>query len=242
MMRLNEDGSIAGIADGIFHKGIGINITDRSSMPHVTCVKVAPSQRVLCAVDSGLDQIKNYEIDYENGKLSLMDVTRCELDSGPRMIRFDRQGRFAYVLCEIENVVYVYDVKSMKEEGDVFEPLQKISTIEQDKLQRAAASGIEFTPDGKHLYVSNAGINTVLIYDVDPETGLLSKNCYCKMSGDYPKNLAVMPDNEHFVVLSHETDEMFTFRMDYEKHYFLQDSKPIRIEQPNCIYIHKLND
>ena len=56
MMNLNEDGSIGEIADGIFHKGIGVNITDRSSMPHVTCVKVTPDQQCVCEVDSGLDQ------------------------------------------------------------------------------------------------------------------------------------------------------------------------------------------
>ena len=52
---------IGEIADGIFHKGIGVNITDRSSMPHVTCVKVTPDQKSVCAVDSGLDQVKIVE-------------------------------------------------------------------------------------------------------------------------------------------------------------------------------------
>lgn len=240
MMHLNEDGTIGEIADGIFHKGIGVNMTDRSSMPHVTCVKVTPDQNTLCAVDSGLDQIKNYKIDYEKGKLVLEDITRCELDSGPRMIRFDKQGKYAYVLCEIENVVYVYDVASLQSDEDVYDPIQKISTVDEGENQRAAASGIEFSPDGKHLFVSNAGINSVAIYDVDPESGLLTKICHCKASGDYPKMLDVMPDNKHFVVLSHETNEMFTYCMNYEGNYFLQDTKPIKIEQPNCIYIHRL--
>ena len=49
-----------------------------------------------------------------------------------------------------------------------------------------------------------------------------------------------MPDNKHFIVLSHETDEIFIYNMNYEDCYFLQDSRPIKIEQPNCIFIHKL--
>ncbi len=88
MMNLNEDGSIGEIADGIFHKGIGVNITDRSSMPHVTCVKVTPDQQSVCAVDSGLDQVKIYRIDRERNKLELEDILRCELDSGPKMLRY----------------------------------------------------------------------------------------------------------------------------------------------------------
>jgi len=118
--------------------------------------------------------------------------------------------------------------------------IQRISTIEPDEKQRAAASGIEFSPDGNHLFVTNAGINTVIIYDVDKETGVLTPLFHCKTSGDYPKAVAVMPDNKHFIVLSHETDEIFIYNMNYEDCYFLQDSRPIKIEQPNCIFIHKL--
>jgi 6-phosphogluconolactonase len=242
MMYLNEDGTIGDIADGIFHKGFGINMADRSSMPHVTCVKVAPNQKTICAVDSGLDQIKNYHIDYEKGKLELEDIIRCELDSGPRMIRFDHQNKFAYVLCEIEKAIYVYDVKTIEEVQEIYEPLQKISTIEESDDDHSAASGIEFSPDGKHLFVSNAGINSVTIYEVNQKTGMLTKVFSCKTSGDYPKTIDVMPDNQHFVVLSHETNEIFIYKMNYEKNYFLQDTKPISIEQPNCIYIHKLKE
>ena len=195
MMNLNEDGSIGEIADGIFHKGIGVNITDRSSMPHVTCVKVTPDQQCVCAVDSGLDQVKIYRIDREHNKLELEDILRCELDSGPKMLRYDRQHKYAYVLCEIDNVIEVYEVGERDDDVDPFKLIQRISTIEPGEKQRAAASGIEFSPDGNHLFVTNAGINTAIIYDVDKETGVLTPFFHCKTSGDYPKALAVLPDN-----------------------------------------------
>lgn len=240
MMHLNEDGTIGDIADGIFHKGIGLSITDRQSMPHVTCVKMTPDQEAVCAVDSGIDQVKIYSIDYERGKLHLGDILRGELYSGPRMMRIDKQRKHAYVLCELTNEVQVYRVISKKGEKDDYEMIQQISTIDECDKQQAAASGIEFSSDGKHLFVSNAGINTVIVYDVDPESGILTKLCENKTSGDYPKVLAVMPDNQHFVVLNHETNEICIFKMNYEERYFLMDAKPIKIEQPNCIFIHKL--
>ena len=89
--------------------------------------------------------------------------------------------------------------------------------------------------------MTNAGINSVMVYDVDESTGLLTRLCHIKCSGDYPKAVVVMPDNEHFVVLSHNTDEIFVYKMDYERKCYLLSAKPIRIEQPNSIYIHKLN-
>lgn len=59
MMHLEADGSIGGIADGIFHKGIGRSIAQRNFVPHVDCVKLTPDQKFLCAVDNGLDQVKS---------------------------------------------------------------------------------------------------------------------------------------------------------------------------------------
>ncbi len=242
VMHLKEDGSVGEIADGIFHKGIGLSITDRRSMPHVTCVKMTPDSKGIFAVDSGLDQVKVYDIDYSTGKLRLNDIIRCELDSGPRMVRVDNQNKFLYVLGEMSNRVCVYEgtPDKLSKGKDQFECIQKISTVEEGDERLAAASGIEFSNDGKHLFVTNAGINSVIVYDVDRTTGLLTKLCHIKSSGDYPKAIAVMPDNEHFVVLSHNTNEIFMYHMNYENKYFLMNAKPIRIEQPNSIYIHKL--
>lgn len=48
MMRLSEDGGVAEIADGIFHKGLGRGVAERASRPHVHCVKVTPDQKFLC--------------------------------------------------------------------------------------------------------------------------------------------------------------------------------------------------
>ena len=242
MLPLHEDGTIGDVADGIFHKGIGINTRNRRSVPHVTCVQMTPDQGSVCAVDSGLDQVKIYKIDYINGKLRLEDILRGELDSSPRMIRIDNQRKFAYVLYEMDSDIHVYRVTKQKGGKEVFDFVQSISTVEEREHEQAAASGIEFSPDGKHLFVSNAGVNTVSVYDVDKKTGMLTKICENEISGDYPKMLIVMPDNEHFAVLNNESNEICIFKMDYEKKYFLMDTKPIKIEQPNCISIHKLEN
>ena len=242
MMRLNSDGTVGDIACGIFHKGQGDNITERSARPHVTCVKVSTDQKVLCAVDSSLDQVKNYKIDYKRGRIKLESILRCPLDSSPRSIRFDASGRFVYLICEKNNMVYVYNASDFSNAVEIFEPIQEVPTIEHDKYHRAAAAALEISPDGKRLFVTNAGINTVVVFDIDQETGMLTKSCYLLTSGNYPKNIGIMPDSEHFMVLSHETDEIFTYQMHYEDGYFLQSAKPIDIEQPNCIYLHKLDD
>ncbi|MGN0484279.1 MAG: lactonase family protein [Lachnospiraceae bacterium] len=240
MMHLNEDGSIGTVADGIFHKGLGVGVADRAMNPHVTCIKLTPDEKYLCAVDCGLDQVKIYRVDFERGKLKLADILRCDLDSAPRTIRFSEDGRFAYVLCEIKNSVEVYEYQT-GEIAPEFKRIQSVSTLgPKEKTQDSAACAMEFSPDGNYLFCSNTGINTTMIYKVNQKDGTLSSYCHAPISGEYPKALAVYPDGKHFMTLNHETNQICTFVINTEGEYFLIHGKPLKIETPNSIQIHKL--
>lgn len=237
MMHLNPDGTVGEIADGVFHKGVGRSAADRSSRPHVNCVKVTPDQNYLCAVDGGLDHVKVYKIDYEYGKLRLADIIRCDLDSAPKMIRFSKDGKNAYVLNELKNTVDVYNY-SVDESGPVFDRIQSITTKEIPD-RNCAAQNMEFSRDGNYLYCSNAGTNEIVTF-AKAEDGTLSEVTWTQISGDFPKALAVFPDGNHFMSLNHESNQISIFRMHYDKGYALMDGKPMNVERPNCVYIHKL--
>lgn len=240
MLHLNEDGSIGEVADGIFHKGVGRTAADRSSRPHVNCVKVTPDQKYLCAVDGGLDHVKVYKIDYENGKLRLADIVHSDLDSAPKMIRFSKDGKNAYILNELENSVDVYDYY-VGEHGAEFERIQKVST-QKVRNDHCSSQNMEFSLDGKYLFCANAGTTEMAVFERDEVSGLLYLNSVIPISGDFPKALAIFPGNRYFISLNHESNEICTFRMDYEKKYALMDGKPLKIDKPNCIYIHKLKN
>ncbi len=238
MMHLNEDGSIGGIADGIFHKGVGMSAADRSSRPHVNCVKVTPDQKYMCAVDGGLDHVKVYQIKYGSGRLKLADFIRGDLDCAPKMIRFSKDGKNAYVLNELENSVDVYRYEE-RENGPVFERIQKVST-EMEKGNGCSAQIMEFSWDGKYLFCSNAGTDDVVIFERKEETGELSLFCVTPVSGDFPRALAVFPGNKFFASLNHESNQICVFGINYEKKYALMKGEPKKVDRPTCIYIHTL--
>lgn len=241
MMRLLGDGSIGEIADGVFHKGMGRSIAMRNSKPHVDCVKLTPDEKFLCAVDNGLDHIKIYRLDYETGHMKLADILHCPLESAPHMIRFSKNGKYAYVLYELLNQVDVYTYELVKD-GPRFEKIQSITTMGPKDDDVCAASGMEVSRDGKYLFCSNAGVNSVVIYRIDEETGKLTTMCNEKISGDYPKMIGIYPDGRHFISLNHETNEITSFLINYDKQYILMEGKPIRVDKPNCVYFHKLGE
>ena len=139
-VRIKEDGSLGEVLDGIFHQGLG-SVAERNFRPRVTCAMITPDDKYLCVVDNGIDQIKVYTVNQTNGKLKLYDIIRCELESGPRLIRFSRDGRFAYVNCELTNevLVYAYDASG---EGGKFEQIQKVDISDSKDHYGCASSGL----------------------------------------------------------------------------------------------------
>lgn len=240
MMRLNPDGSIAGIADGVFHKGMGRCIAERHSRPHVLCVKVTPDQKFLCAVDGGLDHVKIYKLDYNGGQLINHDILRCPLESAPRAIRFSRDGKFAYLLCELTNAIHVYRYHVLENDNPEFDLIQTVTTIDPKEDEICSGTTMEFSADGRYLFCTDAGINAVLIYEVNIETGELTLLCNNRIGGEFPKAIAVFPDGKHFMCLNHDDNTIGIFSMNYEGKYFLMHGKPVEVETPNCVYIHKL--
>lgn len=240
MMRLEEDGSIGGIADGIFHKGMGRSVAQRNFIPAVDCVKLTPDQKFLCAVDNGLDQVKIYRVNYEKGKLKLIDIIRGQIDAAPRMIRFSRDGKYAYILYEASNIVEVYRYSIGEKDTPVFEKIQEISTVTDDEELLCAASGMEISKSGKYLMCSNAGVNTVVCYEIDEQTGMLTRKFDTKVNSDYPKMLAFFPDERHYLTLNNNSNDIFSYRINYEEGYSLQCGTGVAVDKPNCIYILQL--
>ncbi len=241
VLRLNEDGSIGEITEEIYVTGMG-DVAERSFHPHVNCVKMSRDNRYLFAADIGMDHVNVYELNHTTGKLKQIDIIRSDVDSGPRHIVFSRDGRFIYIVHEIKNYIDVYEYKMVDDKYPEFEKIQTISTVNEYHAGRSVSSALKLTMDGKHLVSSNAGDNSVIIYDRDETTGLLTKNFCLPVSGSYPKDAAMFPDCKHLVSLNHESNTMTFFATDLEKHIMAMSSKEIKIEKPNCIIFYGLKE
>ena len=237
VLKLNKDGSVGRITDGVFHKGLG-SVAERNYRPHVSCSRLTPDGRFLMVADLGIDQIKVYRFDKNEGRVMLVDTIRCELESAPKRFIFSQDGRFFYVLYELKNVIDVFSYKE-GERTPIVEKTQTVSTTGGETSRMTAACAMRFTPDEKHLFCSNAGDNTVSLYERDAETGLLTFKFCLPISGDYPKDIAVFPDGKHLASINHEGSVSF-FRVDYEKGLLVMSSRSIPINEPNCCEIVKI--
>lgn len=240
VLRLEENGGVGKITDEVFHKGLG-SIAERNFRPHINCVKMTRDNKYLCAADLGMDHVKVYRLDHEKGTLKLADVIRSEQESAPRHMKFSQDGRFLYIVHELKNYIDVYSYKEMNDNPE-FEKIQTISTLNDYHASNSAASALNFSADFNYMVSSNAGDNSVVVYKIDQDTGLLQKIFCLPVSGDYPKDAALFPDNRHLVSLNHESNSMTLFSVDLKKGLLVMNGAEIHVEQPNCVIFHKLNN
>ncbi|MBQ5951142.1 MAG: lactonase family protein [Lachnospiraceae bacterium] len=231
VMKIDADGVVCSIADGVFHEGLG-TVAERGFKPHVTCVCFTPDEKYACAVDAGIDQIKVYAIRPRSGKLSLAYIIRSELDSGPRDMVFSEDGRFAYVMSELHNEISVYAYE-LTENGPEFTLLEQVPTVGAKPSDRSAATSLYMSADQAHMFCTNAGDNSVAMYDRDAETGHLKQRFVLPVSGAYPKDCGLFPGGDILYSVNHTGDSITFFRVDYEKGLLIMRSRPVKVYEPN---------
>ena len=240
VMKLNKDGSIGDIACGIFHQGVAISMNEhRLDHPKVTCVLLSPDEKYLFASDIGLNQIKVYRIDYTTGQLKLVDIVRCTMDAGPRSMRFSSDGRFLYVLTELNSCIEVYSYDDI-DDAPLIRQIHTVNAFKGD-YPTAECTSIQMNESESLVMVTVGGKNDVSFFKRNSLDGQLTYAFATPTSGDYPKQVHILPGDEYYVALNHDSNEIRTFRINYEGNYALMCNPPVKIDRPNCIRLLKLD-
>jgi 6-phosphogluconolactonase len=154
-----------------------------------------------------------YRFDAEKGKLTPNDPPFATLKpgAGPRHMVFRQDGRFAYVVNELNSTVtaFAYDVSngSMKE-------LQTISTL-PDRWEGANSTAeIDIHPSGKYLYASNRGHNSVALFNIDPAKGTLTWVEAQGAAVSTPRHFGIDAQGKHMAIANQGSNTVLGSRID----------------------------
>ena len=238
VLKLADDGSVGDITDEIYHKGLG-SIAERNFRPHINCAKMTHDNKYLMVADQGMDHVNVYRFDSVNGKVLLADVIRSAMESAPRHVKSSKDGRFIYIVHEWKCYIDVYSYEE-KNNQPVFEKIQSVETCKREKGSSNASSALTFSEDYQYLLSTNAGDNSAVLFQVDQETGMLSEVFCLPVSGEYPKDAGLFPNNKYLVSLNHESNDVTFFHVDIESGTMVMNGPPIKVDVPNCLVFHKL--
>ena len=239
VLRVGEDGAVGEITDEKYVQGMG-EVSDRSYVPHVSCVKMSRDNKFLFASDTGMDHVNVYSLDYNTGKLKPVDIIRSDVNSGPRHMIFSVDNKYLYVLNEIQNSIDVFTYTLLDSGYPEFEKIQTVKTVEDYHASMSVSRALKFSEDREYIVTSSAGDNSVEIFKRNDADGTLNRVLCLPISGTYPKDAALFPDMKHLVSLNHESSTLTFFDVDLYNGLLAMCAKEIKIDYPNCVIFHGL--
>lgn len=178
--RLGEDGLIGEVTDVRTHDG---------PEPHAHQVLPDPSGRWVVAVDLGADAVYVYRLDQKTGKLHPHHRLRMPGGYGPRHLAFHPDGRRAYILGELRSEITVAEWHPATGR---FTAGQVISTLGDAQPPENYPAEIVVSPDGRYVYASNRGHDSIATFDVTAN-GDLAFAGTTPCGGSWPRHLTIDP-------------------------------------------------
>lgn len=210
-LAIRRDGSL-GAPNAIQHHGSGKNPA-RQDKPHVHSVTVSPDNRFVIVADLGLDKIFSYSLDPATAKLAPAQpaFVSAEPGAGPRHFKFSSDGRHAYAINELANTITAYDYDAAR--GSL-SARQTVPTLPPDFKAQSTTAEVRVHPNGRFLYGSNRGHDSLVVFAIAPATGRLSHVQTIASGGKVPRNFALSPDGKWLVCGHQDSDDLTVFRVD----------------------------
>jgi 6-phosphogluconolactonase len=206
-------------ADGTLGAPLVIKLTGtsvhpvRQTQPHTHSVTLSPDNRFVIVCDLGLDKIFSYALDPATAKLTPANppYVATAPGAGPRHFKFGAGGRHAYAVNEIDSTVAAYDYGAAR---GLLTPSQTLSTLPADFNGENTAAELRVHPNGKFLYASNRGHDSLAVFAIDPGNGLLTPIEIVPSGGKTPRNFALSPDGAWLVCGHQDSNNVTVFRVD----------------------------
>lgn len=231
---IQEDGSLGKAASVIHHAGSSINPA-RQKGPHAHSIVVSPDNRSAYAADLGLDQILSYRLDIATAELvpNQQDFVRTPPGAGPRHLTFHPNARHLYVINEIGNSITQYDFNANTQ---MLIERKTISTLPDDFDEVTHCADLKITPDGRYLYGTNRGHDSIAAYRIGDD-GQLALVAIHPSLGKEPQNLAITPDGKVLLCANMPGNNVVVFKINPETGELSPVGDPLPMPSPSCIMI-----
>jgi 6-phosphogluconolactonase len=227
------DGSLGEATDVKQDEGSGVN-RERQEGPHAHCILQDASGRHVYACDLGTDKVMIYRLDAKAGKLipNAQPWAQVKPGAGPRHLTFHPGGRRAYLMNELASTVTVFAHDPVR---GTLKELQTVSALPEDFKGANTGADIHASPDGRFLYSSNRGHDSIAVFKIDARAGTLALVGHTPTQGRTPRNFAVDPTGALLLVANQNSDTVVTFRRDARTGELQPTGHVAEIPSPVCL-------
>ncbi|MCJ9729910.1 lactonase family protein [Bradyrhizobium sp. PRIMUS42] len=228
----NDDGSLGAVIDLVKLEGkIGPHRVEQPfAKPHQ--VEFDPSGKFIVVPDKGLDLVFTYRIDAEKSKLvQAVPPVRSREGAGPRHVAFHPAGKLAYVVNELDSTVTAYRFDPA---NGALTPLQVVSAVLDTYTGDSRAAEIAVSADGRYVYASNRGNDSIGIFAIDAANGRLSSVGWTLSGGKTPRFFALAVSDRYLFAANEDSDTVAMFNRTVDGRLVATD-KVVKVGSPVCI-------
>jgi 6-phosphogluconolactonase len=210
VLPIADDGTVGSPTAVVEHEGSGPN-EGRQSEPHPHSIQPGPDNRFAYAPDLGADRVFVYDLDPAAGTIEPADCGHVDVHpgAGPRHLDFHPNGRYAYLISELDNTVVAFERDSDTGALDAF---ATVDTLPEGFDGESYTADIHVHPDGDTLYGSNRGHDSIAVFDLDAD-GRPTLVETESTRGEWPRNFALDPDGKFLFAENRDTNDIVTFRV-----------------------------
>lgn len=199
--------------------------------PHSTTLDAANGFAFVA--DLGLDEIVAYRLDATRGLAPHEAGTaRLAAGAGPRHLAFHPRGRHAYVINELDSTVTRLDYDPV---AGTMKPVQTVPTLPAGFKGKNSTAEVVVHPDGKLLFGSNRGHDSIAIFAIDGTMGALTAAGHQATGGKTPRNFAIDPTGAFLLAANQDSDSITVFRIDRASGALTSVGAPVRVPRPVCL-------
>jgi 6-phosphogluconolactonase len=242
VIQINSDGSLGKLTSFVQHSARRAAGGGAPTVPLPHSTIASPDNRFVLVPDLGLNKIFVYKFDAEKGVLAFpATVIDLAPDDGPRHFVFSPDGKFGYLIAQTSGNV---DVFHWDQTTGTLSPVQTATSFPKGLGAINTSAEIGITPNGKFLYESNRrthgtslelGPDSIVAYQVNQETGALTKIQDVDMGGSIPRCFSIDPTGGYLVVGGQQTNRVELYRIDHESGKLSNSSVSIPVHTPACM-------
>lgn len=227
VFKINPDGTLTQ-TDSVLHEG-ATGPQPEQEAPHVHYADLTPDKR-LVVCDLGMDLVVVYDVSAD-GKLTAVSRYKCEDGFGTRHIAFHPNGKYAYLLGELSSKL---EVLKYNANNASFTHLQTIKTIPADWTAHNGAAAIRISKDGKFVYTSNRGENTIAVFAIQPDFTVKHIQSI-STEGDFPRDFNLSKDESFLLASNQNSDNLTLYKRDATTGKLSLLQKDVACPEPVCV-------
>jgi len=195
------------------HLGEGPN-KERQEAAHAHSIVINNDSSLALAADLGTDQLYAYKV-LENSTLEYTSSITMPAGSGPRHIAFHCDNQHAFVVNELSNQI---SVLTFNKNMQLLTVIEHHSTLPDTALIRGEswAGDIHITPNGRFVYVSNRGDDSIAIFEFLPSLAKLNQPMLKLVGfeatlGEFPRGFVIDSSGQYLLVANQNSDNIVSF-------------------------------